>query len=72
MMPGMDGGEVLRRIREHPDWRDLKVVLLTGDVLSGRTADLAALNVDGILAKPVDFQQLLDLVARFTSNPETP
>jgi PAS domain S-box-containing protein len=66
MMPGLEGGEVLRRIRKSPDWQDLKVVLLTGDVLSGRSADLLALNVDGILAKPVDFNQLLDLVARFS------
>ncbi len=66
MMPGMEGGEVLRQIRANPRWRDLKVVLLTGDVLSGRTADLAALNVDGILAKPIDFQQLLDLVNRLS------
>lgn len=70
MMPGMEGGEVLRRIRQHPDWRNLKVVLLTGDVLSGRTSDLAALNVDGILAKPIDFHQLLDLVSRFAPHPE--
>jgi CheY-like chemotaxis protein/nitrogen-specific signal transduction histidine kinase len=72
MMPGMEGGEVLRRIRKSPDWQDLKVVLLTGDVLSGRTADLMAMNVDGILAKPVDFNQLLDLVARFANQRPAP
>ncbi len=66
MMPGLEGGEVLRKIRKTPVWQDLKVVLLTGDVLSGRTADLMALNVDGILAKPVDFGQLLDIVARLS------
>jgi PAS domain S-box-containing protein len=72
MMPGMEGGEVLRRIRKSPDWQELKVVLLTGDVLSGRTADLMAMNVDGILAKPVDFNQLLDMVARFAAHRAAP
>ncbi len=66
MMPGLEGGEVLRRIRKTPAWQELKVVLLTGDVLSGRTSDLMALNVDGILAKPVDFGQLLEIVVRLT------
>jgi PAS domain S-box-containing protein len=65
MMPGMEGGEVLRVIRSTPEWQDLKVILLTGDVLTGRTGDLMALNVDGLLAKPVDFNHLLSMVARF-------
>ena len=28
-MPGMDGAEVLRRLREDPRWRDLPVILFT-------------------------------------------
>jgi CheY-like chemotaxis protein len=30
MMPGMDGVEVLRRLRGDPRWQDLPVVLFTG------------------------------------------
>ena len=64
MMPGLDGRQVLKALRGRPEWSDLKVVLLTGDTLTGRSAELAALNVDGFLAKPIDLARLLELVAR--------
>ncbi len=67
MMPGMGGGEVLRWIRHDTDLKNLKVVILTGDVLSERAAELQSLNADGFLAKPVDFDQLLTMVSRFVS-----
>jgi CheY-like chemotaxis protein len=60
----MQGTDVLRLIRQSPEWKDIPVVLLTGDALSGRTADLMALNIDGILVKPVDLDQLLATVGR--------
>ena len=69
MMPGIDGTEVLRRIRADRRWADLKVVLLTGDLLGNRSSgEMAALNVDGFLAKPVDFNRLLETVARFATH----
>jgi CheY-like chemotaxis protein len=64
LLPGMQGTDVLRLIRQSPEWKDIPVVLLTGDALSGRTADLMALNIDGILVKPVDLDQLLATVGR--------
>jgi CheY-like chemotaxis protein len=64
LLPGMPGTEVLRTIRQTPAWKGIPVVLLTGDALSGRTADLMALNIDGILVKPVDLDQLLATVGR--------
>ena len=29
-MPGMDGHEVLRRIKEHPEWRATPVIVISG------------------------------------------
>ncbi len=71
MMPGMDGGEVLRRLRADPRTADLKVVLITGDLIGIRSAELTAMNVDGFLPKPVDFNGLLEMVARLAS-PKAP
>lgn len=64
MLPGMDGAEVLRRIRSAPTLHRLKVVVLTGDVMTSRSGELQALDVDGLLGKPVDLEALLALVAR--------
>lgn len=67
MMPGMDGVEVLNRIRANPDHRDLPVIVLSGDVHSRRTSELHALDVSGLLAKPVDFDELIAIVSQHTS-----
>jgi signal transduction histidine kinase/ActR/RegA family two-component response regulator len=67
MMPGMDGAEVLDRIRANPDHRNLPVIVLSGDVNGRRTGELRALDVSGLLAKPVDFDELIAVVSRHTS-----
>lgn len=65
MLPGMDGAEVLREIRKHHSSDVLPVVILSGDVLSGRTAELQALDVSGMLSKPVELDELLELLQRW-------
>lgn len=62
MLPGLDGGEVLRRIRRFADRDALPVIVLTGDVLSGRSSELRAMDVNGIIGKPVDLGELLELI----------
>ena len=62
MLPGMDGAEVLRRIRARADRDTLPVIVLSGDVLSGRSTELRALDVNGIIAKPVDLEELLNAI----------
>ncbi len=54
MMPGMDGPETARRLRENDATKDLAVLLLTAKVLSRDRDDLAAAPVDGVLGKPFD------------------
>jgi PAS domain S-box-containing protein len=70
MLPGMDGAEVLRRIRAHPSGGDVPVVVLSGDVMGRRTSEMRAMDVAGMLAKPVDFDELLEVVARHASSPQ--
>ena len=59
-LPGMDGYELMRRIRANARWTALPSVALTGhdkerDIRTARDA-----GFDVHLAKPLDFQQLLD------------
>jgi two-component system chemotaxis response regulator CheY len=69
MMPRMDGIEVLRRIRSDPVLGDLPVLILSGDVLDERARQLEALGVSGTLAKPIDFDRLLDVLDRMVPRP---
>ena len=65
MMPGIDGLEVLRRLRAREDGASLPVLVLSGDVADAdRLAALEALGIVGRIPKPVDFDTVLDLVAR--------
>jgi two-component system, cell cycle response regulator DivK len=53
MMPGMDGGEVLRRLRKDERTRTVPVVALTGVPEWLQDHRDAAADFDGILLKPV-------------------
>ena len=64
VLPGMDGYEVLRRIRQDPLLASLKVIVLSGDLMNVNMAELRALEVDRLLAKPVDFDDVQSLLSR--------
>lgn len=52
-LPGMDGTQVLRRLRDEPATAGLPVVLLTG-APEQDTPSLLALGATGVLRKPFD------------------
>ena len=61
-MPGMDGNEVARRIRQQPAFNDIKLIALTG---WGQEKDRQRSKESGFdhhLTKPVNFQDLTDLI----------
>jgi len=55
-LPGLDGRDVLLRIREDPELRGLAVVVLTAS--DEEQEHLAALAADAFLTKPVDLERL--------------
>ncbi|MGB6064792.1 MAG: sigma 54-interacting transcriptional regulator [Desulfomonilaceae bacterium] len=64
MMPGMDGFEVARKIRNHPEFRDIPIIMVT--VLGGKKDRLEAVKAgaNDFITKPVD---KLELQVRVTS-----
>ena len=63
-LPDMDGYEVARALRKHPQTRDALIVATTG---YGRTQDREKsrrAGIDAHLTKPVDMEQLAALLAR--------
>jgi len=59
MMPVMDGMEVLKKIREHPEFKEMPVIMLTGksedkDILEGYSV-----GADYYITKPFDIKTVL-------------
>jgi len=63
-LPDVPGEEVLRRLRETPATAGLPVVVISADATPGQMERLREAGADTYLTKPLDVQQLLDLVDR--------
>lgn len=59
-MPGMDGAEVCRRIREEPQLAGLPVVAYTAHRTSEEKERILAAGFNGLLVKPLSFIDLRD------------
>lgn len=65
MMPLKSGYEVCQRMREHPEWRHIKIVMLSA---KGRDVEVnkgVSLGADLYITKPFSTQSLVDAVDRF-------
>jgi len=58
-LPGMDGSEVLRRIRGTPGLDTLPVIALTAHAMSGDRERFLAEGFDGYVTKPIVDEELL-------------
>ena len=59
MMPGKSGYEVCARLRERPEWRDLKIIMLSA---KGRDAEVTkglSLGADVYVTKPFSTRDLM-------------
>jgi CheY-like chemotaxis protein len=61
-MPGMSGLEVVRRLREQPECRDLRIAALTGFGQEEDRRRTREAGFDAHLAKPVDIASLQRLL----------
>ncbi len=59
MMPGMNGGEVIRLLRARPETEDLPIIVLTASVESDDIDTALAAGADDYINKPVDSRILL-------------
>src|SRR5579859_3147829 len=57
-LPGMDGFEVLRWIRAHPDFGDLRVVVLTTSQRMRDVSRAYQLGANSFLVKPLEFENV--------------
>jgi two-component system cell cycle response regulator DivK len=68
-LPGMDGTEVLRRIRADAALKGLPVIALTAHAMSGDREKFLAAGFDDYVTKPiVDEGQLLEAIKRLLND----
>ena len=66
-MPRMDGFDLVRNIRADARWRDLPVIMITSRIAQKHRDHAVELGVDHYLGKPYSEEDLLALVARYTT-----
>ncbi len=59
MMPRMDGFELLEKLKSHPEWKKLPVVLLTAKATTEHKIRALRIGVDDYLFKPFSTAELL-------------
>jgi chemosensory pili system protein ChpA (sensor histidine kinase/response regulator) len=67
-MPRMDGFDLVRNLRADARLRDLPVIMITSRIAQKHRDHAAELGVDHYLGKPYVEEDLLSLVARYTTS----
>ncbi|MCA2981529.1 MAG: response regulator [Myxococcaceae bacterium] len=68
-MPGMDGSEVIRRLRREPFSRDVRIITLTALVGDHIKEEALQLGADAFLAKPARLADAVALAESLVKNP---
>ncbi len=63
-LPGMDGFDALRRLRENPGTRTIPVVALTANAMTRDAERGMAAGFDAYLTKPIDVAEFFDMIDR--------
>jgi two-component system chemotaxis response regulator CheY len=71
-MPEMDGLELLRHVRCHPDWNSIPFIMITGQADKHVVVESVRLKVTDFLVKPVDAKTLARKVAKALAAPPPP
>ena len=62
MLPVIDGFEVCQRVRENPDFKDIRIILLTAVGSEANVAKGLALGADAYITKPFSNSEVIGKV----------
>jgi DNA-binding response OmpR family regulator len=68
-LPLVTGIEIARRIRSNPELESIYILMMTSHRSEAVLKQVAGLDVDGLLEKPIDMPDLLVRVQAFLSEP---
>ena len=63
-LPGINGIEALRRVREAPDCARIPIVAFTASVMSTDRSQITEAGFDGFIGKPINLKEFLETVKR--------
>jgi two-component system cell cycle response regulator DivK len=68
-MPGLDGMECSRRIRQmdDPKKKDVPIVAITGNAKNYSDEDFSQAGINQYIQKPLNFDEVVSAVRKFTS-----
>ena len=66
-MPDMDGYTLTAKIKKMPGFEKLPILALTANVMRGDKEKVLEAGCDGYIQKPIDFDELLREVERYTA-----
>ncbi len=67
-LPGLDGFEVLRRIRIDPVWCQIPVIATTALAMVGDRDRCLAAGMQDYISKPIDYDVLAELLTKYTGH----
>jgi len=67
-LPGMDGLELTRLLKQDPTRRRISIVALTASEMKGDEEKAIAAGCDGYLTKPIDTRSLPQSIAAYMNN----
>ena len=59
-MPEIDGLEMLKQLRQHPQLKDITVIFVSANSQFAEQLKTSQLKFEGFLSKPIDYNQLLE------------
>jgi two-component system cell cycle response regulator DivK len=71
-MPGMDGLELTRRLRQKPVLQDVIIVALSAYAMAAEKANALAAGCDGYITKPINTRTFAGTVAQYLELPARP
>ena len=64
-LPGIDGLSATHLLRSDPATQDIKIIALTAFAMTGDREKFEAAGCDGYIAKPIRYQNFLEVVGNF-------
>ncbi len=68
-LPGLDGIQALHKIRDDGALRHIPVIAVTASAMKGDREEILAHGFDGYLSKPLDHDDLINLLREFLDEP---